>query len=86
MSNRFFDPPNVKAVLSKESARDNFAEYLAKNLSPIPCRPREVVDRMRVTELLEAMLRYNNASKKIPNEWLQEFDDLCYTMKDVDNS
>jgi hypothetical protein len=43
---------------------------------PIGLRPRYIVTQQRIQEILEAMLRYNQANKKFPAEWVLELDDL----------
>jgi len=39
-------------------------------------RPRWLLDEDRMLELLEAMTRYADASKSIPQEWLEELEEL----------
>jgi hypothetical protein len=44
-----------------------------KEKPPLGLRPAEFPVRKRITEILEAMLRYNKAGLQIPNEWVDEF-------------
>ena len=46
---------------------------------PLSLRPKHIVDRERMQEILEAMQRYVAEGKKIPAEWLGELDDLNET-------
>jgi len=39
-------------------------------------RPRLLLDADRMLELLEAMTRYADAGKSIPQEWLEELEEL----------
>lgn len=43
---------------------------------PIGLRPRKIVAQDRLVEILEAMLRYANEGKVIPDEWDNEYDEL----------
>jgi hypothetical protein len=43
---------------------------------PLGLRPKSAVNIGRMKEILEAMLRYTDAGKKIPVEWFGELDDL----------
>ena len=38
--------------------------------------PRDMWDRKRQEELAEAMARYMEAGKKIPKEWLDEYNEI----------
>jgi hypothetical protein len=53
---------------------DYFESLLPK--PPIGLRPRNIAIQQRVQEILEAMLRYNSAHKKLPAEWVIELDEL----------
>lgn len=44
---------------------------------PIGIMPRYVWDKKRRDELSEAMQRYIEASKSIPQEWIDEYNELC---------
>ena len=43
---------------------------------PVGLRPKAFSDQCRKMEIAEAILRYVNAHKQIPNEWLLELEDL----------
>lgn len=45
-----------------------------------PLRPRHEVDKLRQQEILEAMTRYVEAGKKVPQEWILEFEDINNTL------
>lgn len=48
----------------------------ACNKPPLGLRPRYIVTSQRVHEILEAMTRYAEHCKPIPEEWLEELRDL----------
>ena len=43
---------------------------------PLGVVPRNIWDRKRQEELAEAMARYLDAGKRIPKEWLEEYDEI----------
>lgn len=43
---------------------------------PIGIKPRKIHDFQRLEELFEATLRYMEAKKKVPREWVDEIRDL----------
>ena len=43
---------------------------------PLGVMPRDMWDRKRQEELAEAMARYMEAGKKIPKEWLDEYNEI----------
>ena len=43
---------------------------------PIGIKPRRIHDLQRLTELFAAVLRYMEAEKKVPEEWVDEIRDL----------
>lgn len=43
---------------------------------PLGLRPREIVDRNRGVEILEACLRYMDVCKAIPDDWIHELKDI----------
>ena len=53
-------------------------EVIIKNPSkpPVALRPRYLANLQRMEEILEAMARYVEAKKRIPSDWLTEFDSL----------
>lgn len=46
---------------------------------PLGLKPKEIVDKERTKEILEAMLRYVEADVKVPNAWWQELGDILVT-------
>ena len=46
---------------------------------PIGLRPRAIVDALRIKEILEAMVRYSDDGKYIPQEWVEEL--ACLNME-----
>lgn len=48
---------------------------------PVGLRPKHVLNELRAIEILEAMTRYVNAGKCIPNEWINELDNLNAFMR-----
>lgn len=46
------------------------------SVPPIGLRPRHIVARERLMEILAAMQRYAEAGKSIPDEWDNEYDEL----------
>lgn len=49
---------------------------------PLGLKPRYIQDRERLIEILEAMLRYANAAKVIPDAWDDEYDDIRERLND----
>jgi hypothetical protein len=53
--------------------RDGFKQKDRKSISPpLGLRPRKIAIEQRISEILCAMQRYNDAGKKIPVEWVDE--------------
>ena len=51
---------------------------------PLGVMPRNLHDEARLKELLEAVLRYLDAKRKINPEWIQEINDLLKRFEDHD--
>ena len=45
-------------------------------MPPLGLRPRRIVESLRIREILEAMDRYSQESKRIPEEWIAELSEL----------
>jgi hypothetical protein len=45
-------------------------------------KPRREVDRLRTADILQAMTMRNAANKAIPEEWMDELDDLVWRERD----
>lgn len=63
-----------------EGARDakdacDYALGAMLKMPPLGLVPRSVRDAERVSEILEALGRYNDAGKPVPREWLAELDE-----------
>ncbi len=43
---------------------------------PLGAIPKEIWDWKRVEHLKDTFYRFLNANKEIPNEWLEEYNDL----------
>jgi hypothetical protein len=43
---------------------------------PLGLRPRFIMERNRMIEIFEAMLRYVDAEKKVPKKWRKELNEL----------
>lgn len=43
---------------------------------PLGLRPRYVAEAMRIQEIMDAALRYTEAGKQVPQDWLDELVDL----------
>lgn len=52
-------------------------EYIgtAKHTKPLGLEPRWLHDEMRVKEIAEAIMRYNEVGKPVPQEWLEELNE-----------
>lgn len=50
---------------------------------PLGLRPRWVVDELRMNEISEAITRYMNAGRDIPDEWLEEWQELAERNPDL---
>ena len=50
---------------------------------PLGLRPRSVVNHDRMREILGAMERYVNHGKRIPQEWIEEFEELNDTLVEI---
>nr|WP_162985123.1 hypothetical protein [Bacillus subtilis] len=48
---------------------------------PLGLTPKWVYDEMRIDEVKSAMYRYLQVDKKIPEEWLEEYNALTETIK-----
>lgn len=43
---------------------------------PLGLRPRFIVDEQRLDEVKSAIIRYIEHGKKLPDEWIQEYNEL----------
>lgn len=63
---------NDKSWESMYSEKD-FAHFVINEAPPIGLRPQCIVRVLRLQEIHEAIGRYLEAGKQIPQEWLDEF-------------
>lgn len=49
---------------------------VAKPKPPLGVMPRDIWEQKRKEELAEAMARYMEAGKRIPKEWLEEYNEI----------
>jgi hypothetical protein len=54
----------------------------ASEIPPLGLRPRFIVDERRAIEIVEAMTRYVENAKPIPNEWLAELTEINKRLAD----
>jgi hypothetical protein len=47
---------------------------------PLGLRPRFIMERNRMIEIFEAMLRYVDADKKVPKKWRKELNELLTSL------
>jgi len=45
---------------------------------PLGIRPKEVIIKDRIKEIVSAMRRYQTSRKKIPSEWFEELEQLIF--------
>lgn len=48
---------------------------------PLGLKPRNIFEEERIHEIFQAMMRYKQAHKEIPEEWIEEFNDLIRRSK-----
>ena len=48
---------------------------------PLGLRPKFIVERNRMIEIFEAILRYIDAGKKVPKKWVKELNSLIKESK-----
>lgn len=44
--------------------------------TPLGLKPRNIHNQQRIQEIVTAIFRYTDASKPIPSEWIEEYNDL----------
>lgn len=49
---------------------------MCKHKLPIGLKPRFIAEEERIHEIFEAMMRFRQARMKIPEEWIEEFNEL----------
>jgi hypothetical protein len=48
----------------------------------VDLKPRHVVDKLRIADILQAMTMRNATDKAIPEEWMDELSDLVWRERD----
>ena len=67
---------SVPASKNDEDEYPDTNEGVKTDKPPIGIKPRRIHDFQRLTELFAAVLRYMEAEKKVPGEWVDEIRDL----------
>jgi len=49
---------------------------------PLGLKPKRVHDIHRVNDIIDAIKRYINTDKVVPDDWRDELDDLLYSLND----
>ena len=44
---------------------------------PLGLTPKYIHDNMRISEIINAVYRYMDVRKEIPEEWIKEYNELC---------
>jgi hypothetical protein len=65
--------------LYKKSLDDSDRSGTERNIQkpPLGLTPKWIIDEHRMQDIHEAIMRYNQAHKEIPSEWIQEYISLC---------
>ena len=48
-----------------------------KEKPPLGLTPKWIIDEHRMQDIHEAIMRYKEAHKEIPSEWIEEYISLC---------
>jgi len=52
--------------------------YYINRKPPLGLTPRRIHTEKRIRDILDALMRYNDADLSIPQEWIDELSDLNY--------
>jgi len=67
----------------REDGPEMFYPAATGHIKPsVDLKPRRKVDRLRTADILQAMIMRNAADKAIPEEWMDELDDLVWRERD----
>jgi len=67
----------------REDGPEMFYPAATGHIKPsVDLKPRREVDRLRTADILQAMIMRNAADKAIPEEWMDELDDLVWRERD----
>lgn len=47
---------------------------------PLGLTPKYIHDNMRISEIINAVYRYMDVRKEIPEEWVREYNELCINL------
>ena len=47
---------------------------------PLGLTPKYIHDNMRISEIINAVYRYMDVRKEIPEEWIKEYNELCINL------
>jgi len=65
----------IDAVINKNAVLRSVSHSIEK--PPIGLKPKWLHDEQRQKECKEAIERYVNAGRKVPQEWLDEYNSYC---------
>lgn len=67
---------NGECLYNDLSCSCTYRPQIISKKPPLGVVPRDIWDRKRQEELAEAMGRYMEAGKRIPKEWLEEYNEI----------
>jgi len=73
---------DVPCPWGKEDGPEPFTPSNESQKPLVSLRPRFIANKQRITEILEAMNCCNSFDKAIPEEWMDELDDLVLSERD----
>lgn len=56
---------------------------MGEQLDPIGIAPKRIRDMQRMSEISLAIMRFSDAGKSIPQEWVDEYNALSKSVKEV---
>lgn len=68
---------NFNGVITDNDYRFLIGKEEIPEKPPLGVMPKDIWDRKRQKDLAEAMRRFLEANKYIPEEWLNEYNELC---------
>jgi hypothetical protein len=90
----FVDPPRrpwsresggvtIPCPWGREDGPERFYPAATGHIKPsVDLKPRREVDRLRTADILQAMTMRNATDQAIPQEWMDELDDLVWRERD----
>ena len=67
--------------LAGEPYRGIYEEVRIVNKPPLGIKPRFIWEEERIIEIKSAVFRYTEADRKVPVEWIEEYNDLVSKKK-----